>query len=597
MHVSEQPRLQRFTLYGFAVLISVLQLFYLFQYLKSPFASFPCLDAAVYDRWAQSVLKNGLLREAPYHVAPLYAYFLALVYQIFGRSFIALAFLQFGLFLTNGVLLARLTHRIGGPALLSLLLYGFSAPFLFYAVRPETATLGLTFILVGLEFLLASRIFAGGLFLGFSALVRPEMILFVPLAAYWAYRINRRNAFVLVLAFVIAVLPATLHNFISNGRFLAISSSGGEVFYQGNARKATGIISRLPGSSGNPMVQESESREVAWKATGRRLEPDEVQNYWFRRTFTEILQSPGHWFTILARKVRFLVSGRDIPLSYSIDVETWETTPILKLFFVTTPLLISMAFLVPANRFNSQPALLLCLFLAAQVFALLLFFVATRLKLPFQAVLIPFAATGLAAIPETWRRHRRRLIAAAALFCAVTFTDRMLVIPNMNSYNELARAYLAGGKREEAVRAIRKAVSESPARAELWLQLGMILDQTGYPGVEEAFTKALSLEPKNSTAWNLLGLYRKKRGDELNAIASFKQAVLLQPNDWRAKFNLAQILARKGNKVEALELLESGLSIHPHREMHLLAAKVATDIGDPLRAQRHVEASRRTGPE
>ena len=581
-------------LFGVAFVISLLQLFYLLQFLKTPFASFPSLDAAVYDRWAQSILKNGILGEAPFHVAPLYAYFLALFYQVFGRNFIALAILQSCLFLLNGLLLARLAYRIGGmgAATSSLLLYGFSAPFAFYAVRPETATLALTLILIALEFLLASRPFAGGFFLGFGALVRPEILLFAPIAAYWTFRVNRRNAFVVLFACVLGFLPATLHNFVSNGRFLAISSSGGEVFYQGNAGKAAGTISRLPGTSGNPMLQEAESREVARQAAGRKLEPDEVQNYWFRRAASEILERPAHWLQIIARKARFLVSGRDVPLSYSIDLEARETTPLLRIFFVTTPLLISLAFLAPAHVLNPRPALLLFLFLAAQVSILLLFFIATRLKLPFQAALIPFAATGLVALPEAWRRHRGRLMVAVVLFCALTLTDRSLVIPSADSYNDLAQAYLASGKRDEAVHAIRRAVSESPVRVDLWINMGIILDETGNPGAEDSFRKALILEPNNAAAWNFLGLYLKKQGDEPNATAAFKRSVLLQPDYWQAKFNLAQILARKGEKRAALELLESGLVNHPHREMHLLAASLATDLGDHARAGRHRQAIR-----
>ena len=76
-----------------------LRLVYLGQLRGSPMFDAPIMDAKYHDEWAQSIQKDWLQSTTPFHTgpffrAPLYAYFLALIYTIFGHSYLAAGIVQ-----------------------------------------------------------------------------------------------------------------------------------------------------------------------------------------------------------------------------------------------------------------------------------------------------------------------------------------------------------------------------------------------------------------------------------------------------------------------------------------------------------------------
>src|SRR5512140_27030 len=62
------------------------RLVYLLQFQHSVFFTSPLLDAAWHDQWARRIASGHLLDGAPYFRAPLYAWFLALIYAAGGAG-------------------------------------------------------------------------------------------------------------------------------------------------------------------------------------------------------------------------------------------------------------------------------------------------------------------------------------------------------------------------------------------------------------------------------------------------------------------------------------------------------------------------------
>lgn len=65
----------------------LIRLLYLATILDNPFFLHPVTDEAMYDIWAQALVAGEpFLDASPYYDSPLPAYFLAIVYGLFGHS-------------------------------------------------------------------------------------------------------------------------------------------------------------------------------------------------------------------------------------------------------------------------------------------------------------------------------------------------------------------------------------------------------------------------------------------------------------------------------------------------------------------------------
>src|SRR4029434_6489975 len=60
---------------------------YVLQNNDALFVRVPIMDARYYDGMAQDIARGNLVRGEAFFMGPLYPYFLALVYSVFGRDF------------------------------------------------------------------------------------------------------------------------------------------------------------------------------------------------------------------------------------------------------------------------------------------------------------------------------------------------------------------------------------------------------------------------------------------------------------------------------------------------------------------------------
>src|SRR3989304_165291 len=73
----------------------LLRIVYTFQ-LKSgsPLYDFPVVDALMYDSWGWKIAQGDWLGERIFYDPPLYAYFLGVIYKIFGHNYLAPRIIQ-----------------------------------------------------------------------------------------------------------------------------------------------------------------------------------------------------------------------------------------------------------------------------------------------------------------------------------------------------------------------------------------------------------------------------------------------------------------------------------------------------------------------
>ena len=142
---------------------------------------------------------------------------------------------------------------------------------------------------------------AAGLLAGIAILVRPGMLLFLPLVALWFLR---RRQWSLALAFCVAaaviVAPWTLRNARTYGRFVLVASEGGVTFWTGNHPLARGEGDL----AANPEIKHA---EIAFRAQHPGLTAEELEPLYYRDAVGHILEHPGWWLWLLAKKAFYTV--------------------------------------------------------------------------------------------------------------------------------------------------------------------------------------------------------------------------------------------------------------------------------------------------
>ncbi len=115
-----------------------------------------------------------------------------------------------------------------------------------------------------------------------------------------------------------------------------------------------------------------------------------------------------------------------------------------------------------------------------------------------------------------------------------------------------------------------------------------------WPRAEQAFRKALTLEPDNAEAHYGLSVALPRQGRVEEGVESGLKAIALAHDFPLAHFQLGAMLARLGWYERSLQAFELCLSIVPHFALaHRYVSQVAAKLGDSERSARHREAARR----
>jgi len=225
------------------------------------------MDELYHDQWARAVVEGRSFIEGPYFRAPLYPYFLAAVYAVFGHGYVVPQVAQCligsascGLvFLIGRQAFGRTVGAVAGFAAASYWMLIYFDNELLLPVLDVFFDL----LLIG-QLLPAARTpglwtdLMAGLFLGLSAIVRPNALLFVPAVltwvavsdrAEWKRRLSHAACFWAGCA--LPILPVTSRNYLRGGDRVLIASQGGVNFYIGNNPRSDGMTAIVPDTPGD----------------------------------------------------------------------------------------------------------------------------------------------------------------------------------------------------------------------------------------------------------------------------------------------------------------------------------------------------------
>ena len=560
---------------------------YVLELRSCPYFDQETMDAGYHDEWARAIAAGRSFVDGPYFRAPLYPWFLGVLYRITHVNYLAVRMVQAVL----GALSCGLVYLIGrrlmprvaaAGAAIACALYWTLVYFDAELLIPVVAVfLDLLLILLMVRVAQRRRVadcVMGGLVLGCSALARPNILLFAPVLVIWMGLLppRRRAGLAAAGAFAVAaglvILPVTAYN-ISRGDRVLISSQAGVNFFIGNNAEADGMRVHVPGL--RPSIREiyEGTTRIAEEHAHRSLKPSEVSRFYFGEAFDWMRHHPRQAVGLMLRKLRYFWSRSEILNNKNIYFLTDRYTPIIRClpvgFWLVGPL--GLMGMVAAMR--SPRMLPLWGFVLVYMISVVLFFVTARFRVPVVAVLALLAAYGVhravAAVRE--RNWPRVAVLSAVLVPAVVLVAQPAQDRNKRTLAEVAlvdlsKALYKKGRTDEAITLLTEATDSNPHYAEALYSLGVAYTNKGdLKAAERAYKRAIQADPRNVSAHNNLGrLYLdQKRYDE--AIPLLTRAVQLDASHSGARFNLGKALQAVGRSDEAIAAYRSGLALRPDR--------------------------------
>jgi 4-amino-4-deoxy-L-arabinose transferase-like glycosyltransferase len=565
---------RRTQLLAIALLALVLRLIYIWQISHAPFFHLRLGDAAAYHQWALQIVDGNWRGEGVFYQAPLYPYFLAGVYRVFGDGAAMVRFIQAVIGAGSCVLLAvagiSLFGRWGAIAGVLLAIY---PPAIFLDGLLEKTAL-VSFFTAALLCLVAGRIkfreFIVGLVLGLLALTRENaLLLAVPILMWFVIAEKSPRAAAVFLAGALIVLfPVGLRNYAVGGEFHLTTAQFGPNFYIGNHAGANGLYDPLVVGHGSVTDERTDAIRLAEEAQGRKLSPSEVSSFWTSRALEFIRANPGEWIQQLARKLALTYNAIEIADTESQEVYA-EWSPLLR---VLSPL--SFGVLVCLAAFGigmTVPAWRQLWFLygiaITYTLSIVMFYVFARYRFPLVPVLVLLAAGGLAAWPlKSSRRMRGWGLAAGVLAASVTFlsleTTRADRVAN---YVNIGNAFLADRSTwDQAAMFYGKALNESPRSPAAHFGMGTLLTQKREPKAAIShYQTAVEGWPANVDLRLNYALALVDAGDNENALKQLDAAATLRAADPTAYLLAGKVLLTAGRYEDAKGRFERALALNP----------------------------------
>jgi 4-amino-4-deoxy-L-arabinose transferase-like glycosyltransferase len=228
-----------------------------------------------------------------------------------------------------------------------------------------------------------------GALAGVAALVRPAMLLYLPLALGWLLLRRRPVLAIAVGAAAIAVItPWTVRNMGVHERFVLIASEGGVTFWTGNHPLARGEGDL----AANPDLKLA---ELAFRRARPGLSPEALEPLYYQDAFAGIAGHPLDWATLVARKAFYSV----VPTgpSYAVHSARYRVASVAPYLLILPFAAAGARRLWPSAR---RPVSLLLL-AASSILVGLVFLPQERFRMPVIDPVLILSAAALAGRPHS----------------------------------------------------------------------------------------------------------------------------------------------------------------------------------------------------
>jgi tetratricopeptide (TPR) repeat protein/4-amino-4-deoxy-L-arabinose transferase-like glycosyltransferase len=512
----------------FAIALTV-RLIYVWQISSMPFFEAPIIDAEMYDLKAMKILQSAAEKK-PFYQAPLYSYFLALIYKIFGHDYLVPRLLQSAIGAINCVLVALVGQRLfgGRERLLAGCIAALYGPLIYFEgelLRPVLIIfLGLSMILCILSWSEDRPLLAAiaGLLMGLSAITRENIVIVLPVIVTYLWMASTERKWHAPLLFValtiILIIPVTIYNYKKSGDLVPVSTQGGMNFYIGNSAHSDRLTGLQPGIEWERMAF-SPREEL-----GPDPKPSEFQLWFIKETLKDIFQSPTGWIAKLLKKLFLVFYGEELTPNSNFDLYR-ERSFLLRILISTCgPLFIPFGLLFPffvlgiGAKGVHRDKWLLIGFIIAYSLSLMIFHVRARYRVPIVPLMIPFAAAGILYLIKQIKLQNVKKTAYCLFVLAFFAVLVNAPLVDVSFAKRFPTNYFVGlalfkkGHDELALEEFEKGLEEDPHFPELRRVYGHTLLRLGRleEGLEQ-ITIARDLAPDYAPIRKDLGkLYQKK---------------------------------------------------------------------------------------
>jgi 4-amino-4-deoxy-L-arabinose transferase-like glycosyltransferase len=581
MNKPEVNKKEKIVLLVILLLALVLRLTHWLDVREDPFFAQLVMDSEEYDRWAMEIADGDWLGSEVFFQAPLYPYFLAVVYTLFGHSLDAVYLIQIVLSLLGIYALYRAGKKIAGEkvGLVAAALSGLYGVYLFYDVQLLKESLAVTLVCLLFWALVEAREKKGwgpwicaGVICGFLSLLRENMLLIVPFLILLAIRPRERfstfflRGLVFVLGVTVVLVPVAYRNWAVGGNFLPTTFQGGVNFYIGNNPQATGTYRSLSPGKQVPAYERTEPIRLAEKEMGRTLEPYEVSNFWLRKSLDWAKKNPADFLKLQAKKIRMFWSWYEWP--DAVDYYYVKTTsfiyklPLIEFGSISLLALIGL-WLVRRRLWAFFPVLL---FVVMWMASTVVFFLFSRYRLPAVPGFILIGAAAIGSIFTSWDQNRRQSMIVLGLVMLALIAPLFISHQpkqDLVFYN-LALVYEKMGETALAVQNYKDAYAVNPKDFLSCINLGnLAANEKRWDEALQWYQRAEAIEPAAEGIHANIGRVYVVQGKYDEAEKAFDRALKINAENVEALHNKAILLAMKKQFREASEINQKVLKLAP----------------------------------
>lgn len=549
---------------------------------RRPAFAIPVVDAASYHWQAVGIVQDPAPATRAFWQPPLYPYWLALVYAVATPS-PATARAAQGLFLVLTVLLTfAIGKRLAGPraAFVGALLLCFCGPLLLFTgmLLPNmlATMLDLVVVLTLLRLIETpsrGRAYLCGLAFGAAALAVPNVLFVLPVAAVWLIQRARhpgswRTAVTLALAGAAGMLtclaPVAVRNRAVSGEWVPISTNGGINLYIGNNPHADQTQALRPGEEWGRLVA------LPYEAGARTDRAADA--FFYGKVRAYIRTDPLGFLSGLGTKALRFWNAREWPRNIDVDYAC-SLSPLLHPlawrwhgFAFPFGLLGALGLfgLITTIR-GHRDRQIVAAFVVCYALSVILFFPASRYRLPIIPPLMIFAVLGAEHLWTIGRQSGRVPWERAALLAS------LLVIVNLplraptdairldaELHTDVGVGLQTRHRPAEALAEYETALSLDPHFADALYYRGTVLRDLGrFDEAVASFRTCLAARPDHTRAMHDLALVLFEHLKAAAAAETLLRAVVAkEPANAQAMTNLAILLSKTGRKDEATEWLK-----------------------------------------
>jgi len=573
---------ERYIICGIFIAAFIIRILYLNQIKNNPFFGCLQLDSLYYDMWAGKLLKMGWVDSSVFCGSPLYLYFLAGVYKIFGHNIFLTTLIQHALGAFSCVIVYLIGEKIFSRAvgIIAGLIMSVYSVVIFHEgiLTPDSLALFLislaTFtLLYAVEKPGFKTFFFSGLLWGLSVFTRANILPLVILVWIFAIFKEKKKAIIVILAFIsgiaVVISPITVKNFLMTGEFVIVAHHGGENFYIGNNPDSDGRNKQPLFINPTPFREHEDFRREAGRITGESLSYPQSSRFWFKEGLGFIKARPLQFLELLFKKSRYFFFSRyeapDNDSSFYFFKRYSGLLNMLDFGFIAPLCLLGMALALKDFR----KSFLIYLITLAYSASVIIFFVISRYRLCVVPFFILFASYGIYWIFDQARKRRfRRLLSCAVILGALFFLiNKEDIRPDFSQdYLSLGNVYLQKKQYNNSLEAYKKSLSLNYKHASFaYSGMGNVFyARKLYHQALFMYSKALLLDSDCAEYYFNIGTVYYKQGLWDKALLEFKRAIELNASYSEAHYNLGMVYYKKRLYEEAIYEFKEAIKIDPN---------------------------------